>query len=248
MLIAVVNQSTLVQNSDVATMCAAINTQIVLNVAPAWEKLPCPVKFYANDADVPNWAWTIYVVDNDTAVSGALGFHEEQTDGKIDGYIMVEPILDNGGAIMVYDISNPSQYTVSATLSHECLETYLDRYTNCWFESDADLCVIGEICDPVESISYPISVNGVQVAVSDFVFPSFFNPDATLSSNGPFNYLKSLVAPFTMLSGGYWIQMVSGAENQVFGENMPNWRRLQKNNQFSRRNRRTDPNLLLGGS
>jgi hypothetical protein len=238
MLIAIVNLSSLVQNSDVQTMCSAINTQVALHCAPAWERAPCPVKFYSNENDVPGYAWTIYIIDNDTAIEGALGYHQEVSD-KIDGYVMCEPVLSNGGAVMVYDPTNPNQYTVSATLSHEVLETFVDRYTNCWYQTSSGLLVISEICDPVESISYPITVDGVEIAVSDFVFPSYFNMQATLANNAPFNYLKTLTAPFTMLAGGYWIQMEGGNESQVFGENMPHWRKNQKIKKYARRNRRS---------
>lgn len=234
MQIAIVNKSTMVPDTDVGTMCQAIQAQLNLHVFPAWNIKNGTIKFYANSANVPGYAWTIFVIDNDSQVEGALGFHEESND-KITGFIMCQPILSNGGSIMKFDSSNPGQYTVSGTLSHEVIETVGDRFTNSYCDNGAtSWCA--ELCDPVEQIGYGMMANGTNVSVSDFVFPNFFNPQANLSKNGPFNYLKSLQAPFTMLAGGYSIQRTGGpgTETQIFGEAMPLWRRDTKRAEMSR--------------
>jgi hypothetical protein len=238
MQIAVVNQSAKVANADVNTMCQAIQTQLNLHVFPAWNLKGGAIKFYANPANVPGHAWTIFVIDNDAQVPGALGFHQEEGD-KITGYIMCDPILSNGGTVMKFDPSNPGQYTVSGTLSHEVIETVGDRFTNCYCDNgNTSWCA--ELCDPVEQIGYGVVANGVNVSVSDFVFPNFFNPQATVGKNGPFNYLKSVQAPYTILSGGYAIVRTGGpgTEKQIFGEAMPQWRRDMKQAQFARGGRR----------
>src|SRR5271156_1947993 len=144
MQIAIVNQSTLVNNTDVGTMCQAIQTQLNIHVFPAWNLKGGSIKFFANPAKVPGHAWTIFVIDNDAQVAGALGFHEEEGD-KVTGYIMCQPILSNGGAVLAFDPKNPGQYTVSATLSHEVIETVGDRFTNCYCDNGntswcAELC------------------------------------------------------------------------------------------------------------
>jgi hypothetical protein len=81
------------------------------------------------------------------------------------------------------------------------------------------------------------------VAVSDFVFPNFFNPEASFKVNGPFNYLKSVEEPFTILAGGYAIVRTGGpgTETQVFGETMPQWRKDTKKIPVSRGGRRVLP-------
>jgi hypothetical protein len=239
MLISVLNQSTLVSDTDISTMCAAIQIQLDLHFKPAWNIKEVTVRFYSNKDHVPGYAWTIYVVDDDTAVSGALGYHQETSDDKINGYVMCKPILSNGGTILKFDSNNPGQYAVSGTLSHEVLEAVLDPYTNKYSDNGStSFCV--EMCDPVEQIGYGIAVHGESVAVSDFVFPSYFNPQATLAANAPFNYLNTLKAPFTLLPGGYVIQRTGGpgTEKQVFGEEMPEWRKETKMMGFSRAGRR----------
>jgi len=238
MLIAVINESTMVSNTDCDTMCQAIQIQLDLQVKPAWNLKDGTIRFYSDKTKVPGYAWLVHIIDNDAQVAGALGYHEEVND-KVDAYIMCQPVLTNGGAVLAFDPKNPGQYTVSGTLSHEVIEMLGDRFTNSYCDNGAtSWCA--ELCDPVEQVGYGITVNGVDVAVSDFVFPSFFNPSATLPQNAPLNYLNSLNKPFTILPGGYAIQRTGGpgTETQVFGEEMPQWRRELKSHQFSRFNRR----------
>jgi hypothetical protein len=240
MIIAIVNKSSMCSNSEVETMVAAIQIQLNRDVLPAFNLKSATIQFFADELQIPAEAWTIYIIDNDAQVEGALGFHQEEADDKIDGYIMCEPILSNGGAVLAFDTANPGQYTVSATLSHEVIETLGDCYTNCWYDRGDGTLISAELCDCVEEVGYGINVNGVEVSVSDFVYPSFFNPYATKALNGPFNYLNTLEEPFTMLAGGYWIQRTSdlNSEQQVFGEKMPAWRRECKQKAFSRASRR----------
>ena len=56
----------------------------------------------------------------------------------------------------------------------------------------------------------------------------------------PFNHLKTLTAPFTILQGGYAIQRTGGpgTEQQIFGSEMPEWRREMKRQALSRAGRR----------
>jgi hypothetical protein len=244
MLIAVINQSTLVSNAQVATMCKAIQVQFNLHCAPAWNQYPPTVTFYANAAQVPGYAWVTYVIDNDAQVEGALGFHEELSTDKVVAYIMAEPILTNGGTVMLYDANNTTQYTVSATLSHELMEMFADRFAGTFCigptNSSGSNLYCQELADPVEANNYPITVDGYQIAVSNFVYPSFFNPYATVAFNAPFDYLKLLTAPFTMTAGGYIITATLDNEGEVtarhvFGKEVPIWRQNQVKSEYYRR-------------
>ena len=78
------------------------------------------------------------------------------------------------------------------------------------------------------------------VSVSNFLFPSWFNPEATLKLNAPFDYLKKLTAPFTMDAGGYMIVAIISKEGQVtaeqiFGKDVPVWRQDQVKSEYYRR-------------
>lgn len=241
MLIAVINESKLVNNTDVATMCAAIQIQLDLHVLPAWNMKAATIKFYADAKTVPGYAWVVSMLDNSTQ-AGALGYHSLDND-KVDAFIFAQPVLSNGGTTLVFNPANPSQYTVSATLSHEVCEMVGDRYAGGFSVgpqiSQGNL-YCQELCDPVENDSYGISVNKTTVSVSNFVFPSWFNPEATAKLNAPFDYLNKLTAPFTMDAGGYMIIASLTNEGQVtakhvFGEKMPQWRRDYVKGEFYRR-------------
>ena len=239
MLVCVVNDSTMVQNADVDLMCQACNEQLVRDVMPAWNLKNGNVMFCADKTSVPANAWVIHIIDDNTQVEGALGFHQEEQTDKVDGFIMCKPILTNGGAVLAFDGNNPGQYTVSATLSHEIIEAVGDPDTNSYYDDGATSWA-GELCDPVEQIGYGIVVNGRNVSVSDFVFPAFFNPFGKEAIDGKFNFLGTLTAPFTILPGGYAIKRSGGpgSEQQVFGEAMPEWRKATKQTSFARASRR----------
>ncbi|CAM6004241.1 unnamed protein product [Sphagnum balticum] len=200
------------------------------------------IKFYADATKVPGYAWVVSMLDNSTQ-AGALGYHSLDND-KVDAFIFAAPVLQNGGTVMVFDPANPSQYTVSATLSHEVCEMVGDRYAGGFSQgptssTGADL-YCQELCDPVENDSYGIMVGTTNVAVSNFLFPSWFNPEATKALNAPFDYLNKLSAPFTMDAGGYMIVATLTGEGQVtakhiFGEKMPQWRKDYVKGEFYRR-------------
>ena len=238
MLIAVINESTLVTNDQVNIMCQAIQQQANLHVLPAWNMKSGTVQFYADKTKVPGYAWKVSILDNAT-VAGALGYHSEDNN-KVDGFIFCQTILHYGGKTL-YDAAKPQNFTVSSVLSHEVCEMIGDRFANFW--ADGPAIAQGseyalELCDPVEGDSYTINVNGTLVSVSNFVFPSWFNPQATAALNKPFDYLNKLSAPFTMTPGGYMIVAQAGQVNQVFGESMPEWRREMKRAKFARNQRK----------
>ena len=53
MLIAILNQSTLVSDADAATMTQAVAAQVRLDAAPLWDRIPAAVVFYTDPAAVP---------------------------------------------------------------------------------------------------------------------------------------------------------------------------------------------------
>ena len=159
MLIAIVNQSTLVSNTDLETIVSACQIQLNLHTLPAYNLSSAIVKFYADPKTIPGYAWVIYVINNNSSVPNALGYHEEENNGKIDGYIMCEPILSNGGTVLKFDPTNPGAYTISGTLSHEILEAVIDPYTTSYCDN-GNISWCKEVADPVEQIGYPITVNG----------------------------------------------------------------------------------------
>lgn len=239
MQIAVINQSTLVSNDQLDIMCKAIQIQLDQHVFPAWNMKSGSIAFYADAGQVPSDAWIITMLDNSTQ-AGALGYHSEDND-KIDGFIFAGPVLGSGGTIL-YQPTNPNSVTVSSVLSHEVCEMVGDLYANFWVDGTPVVASDGqtytqyalELCDPVEGDSYAIDVNGTKVSVSNFVFPSWFNPQE--NRNGiQFDYLRTLAKPFTMTRGGYMILRQSGNVQQVFGEKVSPEAQLHIKSEWYRR-------------
>jgi len=235
MFIAVINQSTLVSNVEVDTMTQAVQKQMILHVAPAWNQLTPKVKFIADQNKIPKYAWVVVILD-DSDQAGTLGYHSE-SNGLVYGVVFARPVLDNGGVVL-RDTRHNQNISVASVLSHEVVEMFGDRYANAWV--DGPVITQGgeyalELADAVEGDLYDITAyNGTLVSVSNFLFPSWFNDQAT-ADNLPFDYLKKLTKPFAMTSGGYMILRKSGAISQVFGEMMPEWKQTLKKNKKRRK-------------
>ncbi len=241
MLIAVINQSTLVTNDQVNTMCQAIQVQMDLHVLPAWNMKSGTIKFYADASKVPGYAWVVSMLDNSTQ-AGAIGYHAEDND-KVDGFIFAGPVLQNKGVVL-YDSTNPQNVSVASVLSHEVCEMIGDRFAAFWSDGPGVVASDGqtyteyalELCDPVEGDSYAIDLGGGNlVSVSNFVFPSWFNAEATVPQNLPFDYLGKLSKPFSMTPGGYLIVRQSGNVQQVFGEKVTEEKKQQVKTEWYRR-------------
>lgn len=224
MLIAIVNQSTLVSDQDAATMTQAIAAQVRLDVAPLWDRAPAAVIFYTEPKDVPVAAHGIAVVDTiKDQPTGVLGYHTEDAGGKLWGVVAAKPEFDNGGKATTGD------WSVSSVLSHEVLEMFIDPNCNLWANDGHGKAYSFEVCDPVEAPTYV--VNGV--SVSNFVTPAWFDP---LSDHATAQYdkLGKLKAPFSILKGGYVVYEAAGAEHQQYGDDFPAWRRQMKSGKLAR--------------
>jgi hypothetical protein len=227
MLIAILNQSTLVADADVAKMTEAIATQVQFDAAPVWDRAPAAVVFYTDPAAVPAAAHGIAIVDTiQDQPQGVLGFHTEDQGAQMWGVVAAKPELDNGGQVTTGD------WSVSSTLSHEALEMFVDPNCNLWANDGKGSAYSLEVCDPVEAPTY--TVGGVSVA--NFVTPSWFDPLAPATAQ--FDKLGLLTAGFSVLQGGYMTYESAGKEQQQFGNEFPNWRKEMKTGPLARTRRR----------
>jgi len=227
MLIAIMNQSTLVSSDNALKMTQAVAAQVRYDAAPLWDRAPAAVIFYTDPNSVPEPAHGIYLVDaiNDQP-PGVLGFHTEDQRGKLWGVVAAKPELENGAQVTTGD------WSVSSVLSHEVLEMFVDPNCNLWGSNDRGRVYSLEVCDPVEAPTY--EVNGV--SVSNFVTPAWFDPQAPSSSQ--FDKLGKLSAPFGILPGGYVVYSAEGKEHQQFGDKFPAWRKEMKSRPAARTRRR----------
>jgi hypothetical protein len=167
MLIAVLNQSTLVDDDDVATMTRAIASQVELDAAPLWDRSAAAVIFYDKATSAPPKAHVITLVDTiKDQPKGVLGYHTEDQGGRLWGVVAVGPELDANGKVLTGD------WSVSSVLSHEVLEMFIDPNCNLWSADDEGRVYSFEVCDPVEAPSYEVK----GVSVSNFVTPAWFDP------------------------------------------------------------------------
>jgi hypothetical protein len=227
MLIAILNQSTLVSIDDAAAMTEAAAAQVRYDAAPIWDRAPAAVVFYTDPAAVPATAHGIAIVDTiQNQPQGVLGFHTEDQGGKLWGVVAAKPELDNGAKVTTGD------WSVSSVLSHEVLEMYVDPNCNLWANDGKGSAYSYEVCDPVEAPSY--TLNGV--SVSNFVTPSWFDPLAPATAQ--FDKLGQLHAAFSILKGGYVVYESAGKEQQKFGAEFPEWRREMKAGPLARTRRR----------
>lgn len=228
----VVNQSTSVSNADVQAMTRACAHQLRYDAAPFFGLAPMPVTYISASnlkAQAAPGSWVISVLD-DPDQADALGWHTEDQGDLIYGRVFAKPVLDNGGDALTKALS------VASVLSHEVLETFADPRCNLWADGGRGVLVAYEICDPVESDSYSVAVSGKNVTVSNFVTPSWFDPNA--SSGDKFDYLGNVSEPFEMTKGGYIVEMKEGKVSQQFGEHYPEWRKETKKADTARAARR----------
>jgi hypothetical protein len=225
MLIAVLNQSTLVTDAQARTMTQAIATQVKLDAAPLWDRSPAAVIFYKDASEVPPNAHAITLVDTvKDAPQGVLGFHTEDKGGRLWGVVATKPELDAHAEVLTGD------WSISSVLSHEVLELYIDPNCNLWANAGNGRAYSFEVCDPVEAPTY--EVNGV--SVSNFVTPAWFDPLSVQKNATRFDKLGLLSSSFSILKGGYVVYATEGKEHQVFGDTFPAWRKDMKTGAFSR--------------
>lgn len=158
------------------SIAVAVQEQIALHFAPVWGWQGVSVTvgdFKPGDVGIP-----VYVrVSSD--VPGAAGYHD---DSGVYVFRDGLPSLTTGSE------------SLSVVISHEILETLGDPGANRWGDAGGGTEYAIELCDAVEGFSYEIA----GVAVSDFLLPSFFDPEGI----APFSYMAKPTAPFTTAPDG----------------------------------------------
>jgi hypothetical protein len=232
MIIAVQNLSTLVSGEDAYDMTMIVDHQARAHVAPAWGIQP-PVVVYLNGGAKQKYDALIGILD-DADQAGVLGWHTEGPDADVYGRVFARPVLEHGGGALGGALS------VCSVLSHEVIEVIGDRACNGWAQRADGVLIATELCDPVEGDSYEVTVaatDGASVSgtVSDFVFSSWFDPNAR---GAPYDWMDTLSAPFEVRPDGYVIAMSGGQVTELWGECYPGWRIATKEHLTSRTARR----------
>jgi hypothetical protein len=213
------NQSPKLEDSDGQLIAEACDLQMQEDVAPAYGWQPSPrVSFRPHTAkleELPENCLVIIFAEDPPAAAAVAGY---QTAGPITrdmtalpttrwrgdrerNFARVYPgtIRDNEGTI------SSGARSISAATSHECIEARHDRNLALWvWNENGRKLVAGEVCDQVEDDEpYTKRVRDQDVAVSNFVYPAWF--DARAPADSRFDHMGSLNAPFSCSKGGYLI-------------------------------------------
>jgi hypothetical protein len=193
--VALTDQSTAgVPLATLQQLAVALQQQVDNDFAPVWG-VRADISAIASGDPVPSGTWPIKVVDD---IGGAGGVH-----------------LDDQEQPYAEAVNGPE---LSIAISHELLEMLVDPWGN-RFAPAADLdpasdghqvFYLVEVGDPCEVSKYDIG----GVAVSDFILPSFYDPNAA----GPVDFLHTLGGPLprTVPQGCYisWIDPQDGNWHQ----------------------------------
>ena len=212
-LIALVNASTTLADTDIAVVIPSLQTQVSQHFSPAWG-MDATVQFVPKGSQPPAGSWWLVALDNSDQ-AGALGYHDLTNEG-----------LPLGKVFAATDALYSEKWTVTA--SHELLEMLgdpeIDLTVFVQSSDTAGTIYAYEVCDACEADAYAYDINGV--TVSDFVFPSFFE-SFYQGKNVQFDYSNKITTPFQILSGGYlsiydvatgggWRQITAAGESNTY--------------------------------
>jgi hypothetical protein len=187
--ISVINESTVLSDSDVTPVVAALQQQVSNDFRPVWG-LDAQLTMIPQGSQPPAGTWWLTILD-DSDQAGALGYHDLTPDG-----------LPIGKVFAASDLKAGTSWSVTA--SHELLEMLADPNINLTvFVQNADTAGIlyaYEVCDACEDDSLGYQINNV--LVSDFVYPTWFESFRTQGSV-QFDQMNKIQSPLQLLPGGY---------------------------------------------
>jgi len=189
--VAIINESTVVPDNEVAAATAALQIQVTRDFAPVWG-IDAKLTFIPTGQKPPAGIWWLVVLDN-TDQAGALGYHDITSDG-----------LPLGKVFVATDLQYGLKWTVTA--SHELLEMLGDPNINLAATQEPGrnggimTLYAYEVCDACEADGYGYDIDGV--TLSDFVYPSWFESFRAANST-KFDFQGEISEPFELLPGGY---------------------------------------------
>lgn len=194
--VAVINRSAL-PDAVAAPWVEAYREQI-RRVADAWGFAPPGLALHGRDhQEEPDPAVAAIYLVNSAGDPNALGYHTAAGRARF-GYV---------------DMTlSAAEDIPSVVLGHELYELFVDADCARWAGPFADGTHVAiEVCDPVQRDYYTVEAElfGVRttVAVSDFVLPSWFDPQGV----GPYAYHSPVMGPLEDSVGGYHVTERNGA-------------------------------------
>ncbi|MET4424222.1 hypothetical protein [Bradyrhizobium sp. RT3a] len=192
--IAFINMATEPLGVDLRKLVSALDKQMRRDFVPIWGY---PARLYLTDKPKSD-EWQVVFMD-DADAANALGYHDLTKDGQPVSKVFVKTTVSAG-------------QKVSVTTSHELLEMMIDPGAQLWAENNDGFFYAYEMCDAVEEEEYEID----GIAVSDFLYPSFFESWHKARSV-QFDHLKKVDRPFQTLPNGYQIVSDGKSTREIFG-------------------------------
>lgn len=226
--ISVINESTVLANTEIPPVVAALQKQVTNDFRPAWG-VDAELKIVAKGTQPPAGSWWLVLLD-DSDQASALGYHDLTTES-----------LPIGKVFAASDLKAGTSWTVTA--SHELLEMLADPNVNLTVfaqnSNTGGVLYAYEVCDACEDDSYAYPID--KVLVSDFVYPSWFENFHTEGST-QFDRMNKIQKPLELLTGGYIgiYNITSGSGwQQITAEKRTNLR--SRGTVGTRRERRSTP-------
>jgi hypothetical protein len=180
----VINESTIVNDADLATWTRAVQRQVTEQFEPFWGT-PATLHNQPKGTPLPRNEILMVVLD-DTDQANALGYHDLGPDGQPMGKVFARTTLTDG-----------SPDSPSRVLSHETLELLVDPNLVRLVElPDADYLV--EVGDPVFLPSQGYQIDNV--LVNDWATPAYYH----FNNDKRFDFQQLLPGPLpTMIHGTF---------------------------------------------
>ena len=187
--ISVINESTVLADTDVVPVVAALQKQVTNDFRPVWGA-DAELSIVPKGTQPPNGSWWLVLLD-DSDQANALGYHDLTSDG-----------LPIGKVFAASDLKAGTSWTVTA--SHELLEMLGDPNINLTVfvqnSNTAGVLYAYEVCDACEDDSLGYQIDSV--LLSDFVYPAWFESFRTEGST-QFDRMNKIQTPFQLLVNGY---------------------------------------------
>jgi hypothetical protein len=177
----------MVSDSEVKEWLAAQQIQLDRDFTPAWG-VAMKLRFVGRSERVSGHEALLVFLDT-TDEATALGYHYESAQGTPLGKVFVKTCIESG-----------LSWTVCA--SHEALELAGDPNINLLcLDASGTRAYVREMCDAVEADELGYRINGV--LLSDFVLPSYFDPEVTVTKAHKRSFCGHVTKPFEVAPGGY---------------------------------------------
>jgi hypothetical protein len=196
-----------VKPDTMAAAAEALNVQVTRDLPEYWKNVNATVSYRPDAKSIPQGMWPVQLVKTLPPDEG--GFHMTKHNQPY-AKVIVTP--------------NSDEWTIDA--SHETVEMLVDPYGNRLQTSNAIDVAKGRItaadgkyeylveaCDPCEANKYAYSIDGTMV--SDFITPSFYDPDVT--ANARYSFTGAVKSPREILPGGYisWVDPKTSEMKQI---------------------------------